>query len=102
MEGGPEGQEVDLRRWLSGVVRRKTLVLAIVVGLVGAALLLSAVQTPVYRAEAQILIQPGASESLFDTQGSSVQPNADVRIDTEIQVLKGKPVRASVVEKLGT
>jgi succinoglycan biosynthesis transport protein ExoP len=101
VEGGAEGQEVDLRRWLSGVARRKALVLALVVGLVGAALLLSAMQTPVYRAEAQILIQPGASESLFDSQGSSVQPNADVRIDTEIQVLKGKPVQAAVAEKLG-
>ena len=98
-EGGV--QEVDLHRWLNGLARRKTLVLALIVGLVGAALLLSAMQTPVYQAEAQILLEPGRAESPFESDRAPTPANSDVLIDTEIEVLKSRPVRAAVAEKIG-
>ena len=93
--------EIDLRRWLSGLARRKTLVIALIVGMVGAALLLSTMQTPVYRAEAQVLLQPGRAESPFEPDRAPTQASSDVVIDTEIEVLKSKPVRAAVREKIG-
>ena len=98
-EGGV--QEVDLRRWLSGLARRKNLVIALMVGMVGAALLLSSMQTPVYQAEAQILLQPGRAESPFEQDRAPTPANSDVLIDTEIEVLKSTPVRASVADKIG-
>ena len=101
MAGEGAVQEVDLRRWLSGLARRKSLVLAVMVGMVGAALLLSAMQTPVYQAEAQILLQPGRAESPFEPERVPTAGNSDVLIDTEIEVLKSRPVRASVAEKIG-
>lgn len=101
MAGDGGVQEVDLRRWLSGLARRKTLILALIVGMVGAALLLSAAQTPVYQAEAQIQLQPGRAESPFESDRAPTPASSDVLIDTEIEVLKSKPVRASVTEKIG-
>ena len=101
MAGDNGVQEVDLRRWLSGLARRKALISGVIIGLVGAALLLSASQTAVYRADAHIALQPGRSESPFDSDIRSTATNADVAIDTEIEILKSKPVQAAVVEKIG-
>ena len=101
MAGEGSVQEVDLRRWLSGLARRKGLVLGLIIGMVGAALLLSATQTPVYQAEAQLLLQPGRAESPFESERAPTPANSDVLIDTEIEVLKSRPVRQSVTEKIG-
>lgn len=96
-----DAPEIDVRRWLSGLRRRWGLVLAPIVGMLGGALLLSALQEPVYQAEAQVLLQPRRAESPFETTSRATQTNSDVTIDTEIEVLKSKPVHAAVAEKMG-
>jgi succinoglycan biosynthesis transport protein ExoP len=95
------GQEIDLRRYLSGLARRKLLILSVIVGMVGAAVLLSAVQEPVYQAEAEILLQPRGVESPFETGTRPAQTNSDVTVATEIEILKSPAVRREVEKKLG-
>ncbi len=60
----------------------------------------SFLQTPVYQATAEILLQPRSNESLFDTQtGQRRDPNRAVQ--TEIQVLTSQPVRDAVTQMIG-
>jgi len=95
-----EASELELRDYLRVLRRRKWSVLLVTLLVVAAAVGVSLVQTPVYQGSAEILVQSKASESLFD-------PNTGVRgdptrlIQTEIQVLRSRPVRDLVREKIG-
>lgn len=64
------------------------------------ALAASFLQTPVYQATAEVLLQPRSTESLFNPNtGQRTDPAR--AIQTEIQVLKSGPVEAEVSRKLG-
>lgn len=95
-----EASELELRDYLRVLRRRKWSVLLITLLVVAAAVGASLAQTPVYQGTAELLVQSKASESLFD-------PNTGVRgdptrlIQTEIQVLRSRPVRDLVREKIG-
>ncbi len=93
VEGLPD---LDVRRYLHGLRRRKRTVLAVVVLAVATAIGLSVVQHPVYGAKADILLDPNGSTSLFN--GGSGQPQIDPKlvIDTETKMIESKPVRAAV------
>ncbi|HUP70145.1 MAG TPA: polysaccharide biosynthesis tyrosine autokinase [Acidimicrobiales bacterium] len=92
--------ELELRDYLQVLRRRRWIVALATLIVVGAALTSSLLQTPVYRASAELLLQARSTESLFD-------PNSGVRNDpvravqTEIQVLKSQPVRDAVRRQLG-
>jgi succinoglycan biosynthesis transport protein ExoP len=77
------------------------LVTAIVVGMVGTAVVLSVLQTRLYEGTAQILLQPRQTEALFRTDVRSTQPDPRLTIATEIQILKSEPVRRAVIDKIG-
>ncbi len=98
MEGS---EELDLRRYGRAVRRRLPLILAIVIGMVGSAVALSLMQTPMYEGEAQVLLQPRQTEALFRTDVRSTQPDPRLTIATEIQILRSEPVRRAVGGKIG-
>lgn len=95
------GPERELKDYLN-VLRRRKGVVALAVGVVvGVALLASFLQTPVYQGAAEILLQPRASESLFN-QNSLQLADPERTLQTEIRVIKSQPVRAAVQQKLGS
>ena len=101
MTSEEHGAELGLRDYLRIVGRRKQLITVIVLLITVPAVVLSLLQTPVYEGEAEILLQPRTSETLFD-------PNSGVRVDparqvqNEIRILTSAPVRAAVREQIGS
>ncbi len=95
-----EAPELDLRDYLRVLRRRRLVIFMSIVVVVGAALGASFLQTPVYKASADVLLQPRTTESLFDPQTG--QRNDPARaVDTEIQVIDSQPVQKAVRDKLG-
>ncbi len=91
----------ELRDYLQILRRRKLIVILAVLIAVATSLVSSFLQTPVYEAEARLLLQPTPSATLFDSgTGSSGDPQRDT--DTAIQVLKSAPVKDLVTKKIGT
>ena len=92
-----EGVESTAREYARAVVRRKwVVVLATLVAMI-VAVVLSVMQTPIYAAEAGVLIQPRGDDALFDDDVRNLNSRA---IQTEIQVIEGAAVRERVVENL--
>lgn len=93
-------QELELRDYLGVIRRRKLTLLGAVVVVLAGAVVASLVQTPVYAATAEVLLQPRSTESLFNpATGQRVDP---VRaLQTEIRVLESQPVKTAVRQKLG-
>lgn len=95
------GDELELRDYLRVIRRRKWIIALVTLVVVGSDIGASLVQTPVYQGRAEILLQAKATESLFDP--NSGQRNDPVRaVQTEIQVLKSRPVRDLVRKELGS
>jgi non-specific protein-tyrosine kinase len=94
------GGDVELRDYLEVVRRRKWVIAVTVLVVVGVALVLSLLQTPVYQGNAQLLLQPRSAERLFDPETGQRDPGRTVQ--TEIQVLKSEPIRRAVRDELGT
>lgn len=86
----------DLRAYLLVLRRRWWIVVASAVLVTGTALVMSLLQTPVYRAGARILIQPGGS--LFDSGSAGTAGQVDIA--TEIQVMQSQPVMDAVKQRL--
>ena len=91
---------MTLRDYWAVIVRRKWLVLLGVGATVLAAMLMVAQQTPVYEAEAQMLVRSLPGDSVFQTQSVNAA-NAARLIETEIQILEGAPVEDRVRTNLG-
>ena len=93
--------ELDLRDYLR-VLRRRRAVLGITTLVVLATtLVVSFLQTPVYQGTAEVVLQARSTESLFDP--NTGEPRDPARtVETQIRVIKSKPVEAAVREKLGT
>lgn len=88
----------ELRDYLAALRRRKWVILLATLGVVGSAVLLSVLQTPVYEAKARLSIQPDAS--VFASGQGSVTDSTFV--DTQMLVLQSKPVKDIVRAKLGS
>jgi tyrosine-protein kinase len=96
-----EAEAVGLRDYLNVLRRRAVIVILVFVVVVAAAVTLSALQTPLYRGTATLLLQPRTSESLFNPNtGAAADPTRSVQ--TEIQVLKSGPVQDAVRKQLGS
>ncbi len=90
--------EMTLRDYAGVVDRRKWIVITAVLIATIVALVLSALQTPIYSASADILIQPRGQDGLFDIQVMALNDRA---IQTEIQVIEGEAIRQRVQADLG-
>src|SRR5207302_2432954 len=98
-----EEESKDLRDYMRVIRRRKAVIALSVVVCVAASLVASFLQTPVYRADAEVLLQPRIGDSLFDTStGQRSGTDAARNVSTEIQVLRSQPVAQAVQQKLGT
>lgn len=94
-----ESSSLELSEYLRILRRRKwTIALAVIV-VVGAALVSAELQTPVYRAGAEVLLQPRSTDTIY-TQNSQ-QSNPTLAVQTEIEIVKSAPVRQAVQKKLG-
>lgn len=93
-------QQVTLQDYLRVLRSHRGIIALSTLVVLAATLAASFLQTPVYQATAEILLQPRSNESLFDTQtGQRRDPNR--AIQTEIQVLTSQPVRDAVTQALG-
>ncbi|HEX3426092.1 MAG TPA: polysaccharide biosynthesis tyrosine autokinase, partial [Acidimicrobiales bacterium] len=95
----PASPDLDLRRYLRGLLRRKLMVALVVLLAVATAVGVAAWQSPLYQGVAQVVVQPKSTDSLF--QPTTPQSDPQVSVATEIQVIKSPPVQAAVVAKLG-
>ena len=94
------GSDSELRDYLRVIWRRK-LVIAFAVGVVtGVSLVSSFLQTPIYAATAEILIEPRIVESPFDPN-SGLRTTANA-VENEKRVLTGKAVQDAVQAAIGS
>ncbi|MGI9121045.1 MAG: polysaccharide biosynthesis tyrosine autokinase [Acidimicrobiales bacterium] len=93
--------EFELRQYLAVLRRRKGNILLAVVVVVGVALTVSYLQTPVYQSTAEVLLRSRSSEEIFTPDTSRVVVASASRVQTEIEVMKSRSVRDAVAEKLG-
>jgi succinoglycan biosynthesis transport protein ExoP len=89
--------EMTLRDYSAVVVQRKWVVIAAVLIAVAVAVVSSALQTPIYSADTEILVQPRGQDGLFEDRIVNLNERA---IQTEIQVIEGGAVRARVQQDL--
>ena len=89
--------EMTLRDYSAVVLRRKWVVIAAVWIAVAVAVVSSALQTPIYSADAEILVQPRGQDGLFEDRIVNLNDRA---IQTEIQVIEGEAVRTRVQQDL--
>lgn len=102
MLGEETDDQQELRDYLR-VLRRHRAIVAITIGVVvGAALLVSYLQTPVYAGTARMLIQPRPGVSLFEATNSGQGNQSALFVATEIEVIKGEPVQEEVRRQLGS
>lgn len=93
--------DATLRVGLNALRRRRWVIAACVVALVGAALALSFVQDPVYQARGKLLLAPGTSETVTDALGAGPGSSGGDVVATEIEVMKSAIVQDAVAEELG-
>jgi non-specific protein-tyrosine kinase len=91
---------VELRDDLRILRKRKGTVILTVALLVGVTLAVSYLQTPVYAATTEVLLQSRPTESLFESNtGQAVDPARAVQ--TQIRVFLSQPVKDAVKQQLG-
>jgi succinoglycan biosynthesis transport protein ExoP len=100
--GTPQTKSTDLELgdYLRILRRRRGVVLMATVAVGAAAVIASARQTPVYAATAEVLLEPRRSESLFNPNTGARNDPARA-VETEIRVLKSRPVEEAVRRELG-
>ncbi|MDQ1372718.1 MAG: tyrosine-protein kinase [Actinomycetota bacterium] len=95
-----EGRELDVRRYFLALRRRWPVIAVTTAALVALSLGYSLSQADVYEGEARVIVQPRATDTVFDAQnGPTLDP--ELTLQTEIQVIKSPPVRAAVRRRLG-
>ncbi len=93
-------QESTLRDYSNVAVRRKWFIIVAVVLAVGSALLMSALQTPVYQASAVMAVRTLPGDSIFGS-GYSGYIDPERAIQAEVLVLQGAPVLDRLKADLG-
>ena len=94
---------LELRDYLAVLRRRKVTVVATVVAVVATALTVSFVQTPVYAAEAELLLQPRPSEEIYALEGQTPGRLDPARaVETEIGIMESRSIRQAVEDELGS
>lgn len=85
---------VNIRDQLAVLRRRWLIVVAAVVLAVGAALAFSLAQTPLYRAEAKVIVEPFGS--VLTSGGSVIEPE---ELATQVEVITALPLAEDVAER---
>jgi non-specific protein-tyrosine kinase len=95
-----QSTELDLRDYVRVLRRRWKLVVLVVAGFVGVALLVSFIQTPVYSAHAQVFLEAPAGEDIFT--GAAARSDPGRALLNEVRLIEGDDVRKLVQERLGS
>jgi capsular exopolysaccharide synthesis family protein len=96
-----ESDVLELRDYLAVVRRHKVVVIATAALAVAFALAVSFLQTPVYQANAEVLLQSRDIEEAFSADAERPVRADPARVETEIGVMKSRSVREAVAERLG-
>jgi len=94
-------RELELRDYLDVLRRRKWIVAGVTAIVVSASIVVSLLETSVYRATAEILLQTRASERIFDPTEGQIDSQDRLLIDTEIQVMRSRSVQDAAEAELG-
>ncbi len=94
-------REFGLRDYLRVVTGRKQLIIVVTLLVTVPAVVLSLLKTPVYAGQAEVLLQPKTSETLFDPN-SGVRADPARQVQNEIRILSSAPVRDAVRAQLGS
>lgn len=97
-----QGSEFELLDYLRVVRRRKWIVALTALVVVVVTLTFALLKTPRYRATAELLIAPKASETLFNPNLGSTYNDPRRSVATAIKVLQSRAVENAVAEKLGS
>lgn len=95
MDETPEQDSIDLHEYIEILRLRKWTVIIFLVLTVAAAMAASFAQTPLYRAEARLLIQPQPAVGVGSTGVSAL-----IVPETEAEIVSSEPVAALVQEQL--
>jgi non-specific protein-tyrosine kinase len=91
----------DIRDYLNVLRRRKAIVIVAVGVTVGVAVFSSVLQTPIYAAQARVLLTSDPNESLFGpSNNSSSDPQRAA--ETEVEVVESAPVAQAVQKAIGS
>ncbi len=93
--------QFGLRDYLQVLRRRKAIIVLAVLVVVLPTVVLSLLKTPVYAGQAELLLLPRTSETLFDPN-SGVRNDPSRVVQNEIRILTSAPVRGAVRAQLGT
>ena len=93
-----DAAEMTLHDYAGVMMRRKWIVIASALITTLVAVAMSALQTPIYSAGAEVLVEPRGQGGLFNENLEYVDYRA---IDTEIKVMEGQAVRDRVRSDLG-
>jgi non-specific protein-tyrosine kinase len=94
LEDPKQQGQVDLREYLSVLRVRKWTIISCIVVVTGLAIAFSLLKTPVYTAEARVLVEPIAGETL------TINPLQPVDIQTQVEVISSESVAALVRDDL--
>lgn len=90
-----------LQDYLAVIRRRRRVVIIAVLVAIAAAVLISLIQTPQYRAEAELLLQRTASEQLLVDEAGQVRASNDSEreLNNEIRFIESRSIRDAVEER---
>ncbi len=99
MQTEVDGGERDLRGYSEVLGRHKWIVALVVLATAGVAFGLSVTQTPLYRATAEVLVESGTPQQLFDpVSGAYRDPARDIQ--NEIEFINSDAVTVAVEDEL--
>ncbi|HXH55707.1 polysaccharide biosynthesis tyrosine autokinase, partial [Iamia sp.] len=81
--------------------RRKLIIILTTIAVVLVALAYSFLQTPVYRASAEVLLDERASDAILNPDQQTNSVDRQSRVQTEIEVMRSRLVRDAVRDELG-
>jgi non-specific protein-tyrosine kinase len=96
----PSERGFEIRDYVNVLRRRKAIVIVAVAVTLGVAIVASIVQTPVYEAEARVLLNTDQNSNLFDTNNNSSSDPGRVAA-TEVEVVQSAPVAQAVQKAIG-
>lgn len=99
MQAEPAGA-LALRDYLTVLRSRRKVVVLTMLALAVPILVLSLLKTPLYSADAELLLQQRSSETLFDSNTGARNDPARV-VQNEIRIIESEPVRAMVRQQIG-
>lgn len=100
MAGSDEPRVLELRDFFAALRRRKWVVATTTVVVIAVAVAFALLQKSAYRATAEVLLQPRASEQIFQPNDQNAAQGT-TRVATEIQVMGSRSVQDAVTHALG-